>query len=275
MIRTNGRPGSAMTAALLALILTACASPRPAWHVRQFAATAQEAPPAAEQERNSTATAGPSTRPMAEATGAVRSQARAARERERQRTRLERSLEVAQLNLAKARIAVELGDLKYNDQISHAEMEFELAKRRQQLFTKFTAPARLARGELSLQQAEDAMLEAREELSQLERAHGAEPSAEQGGETAIERAKRRLQRLERDLELRRAEHATLKDVTLPLEQSELDLAAEQKKRAVLQAQRDNEGALIDREIAALEAEAEVTRLENELADLREEPGEDP
>ena len=275
MIRTIRFPGTVMAAALLALALAACGSPRPVSPARPLAAPAQPIPPAAEQEQSSTADAGPSTRPVEEATGAVRQRAREARERERKRAKLERSLEVAQLNLAKAQIAVELGDLKYNDQISHAEMEFELAKRRQQIFTKFTAPARLARGEVSLQQAEDAVLEAREELGQLERAHGAEPSAEQGGEMAIERAKRRLQRLERDLELRRAEHATLKDVTLPLEQSELDLAAEQKKRAVLQAQRDNEGALIDRRIAVLNAEAEVARLENELADLRERTGEAP
>lgn len=274
MIRTIGFYGTVMAAALLALTLTACESPRPTSPARRLAAPAQPIPPAAEQEQSSTADVGPSTRPVEEATGAVRQRAGEARERERKRAKLERSLEVAQLNLAKAQIAVELGDLKYNDQISHAEMEFELAKRRQQIFTKFTAPARLARGELSLQQAEEAVLEAREELSQLERAPSAEPSANPDKESTIERAKRRLQRLERDLELRRVEHTTLKEVTLPLEQSELDLAAEQKKRAVLQAQRDNEGALIDRRIAALEAEAEVTRLENELADLGEETGED-
>jgi hypothetical protein len=274
MIRTIGFPGTVMAAALLALTLAACGSPRPVSPARRLAATAQPIPPAAEQEQSSTADAGPSTRPVEEATGAVRQRAREARERERKRTKLERSLEVAQLNLAKAQIAVELGDLKYNDQISHAEMEFELAKRRQQIFTKFTAPARLARGELSLQQAEDAVLEAREDLGQLERAHGAAQSGEEGKESAIERTKRRLQRLEHDLELRRVEHTTLKEVTLPLEQSELDLAAEHKKRAVLQVQRDNEGALIDRRIAVLNAEAEVARLENELADLREETGED-
>jgi len=64
---------------------------------------------------------------------------------------------------------------------------------------------------------------------------------------------------------------TLQEVTLPLEQMELDLAAEQSKRAVLQAQRDDEGRRIDRQIAVETAEAELTRLEDELAELGSAP----
>jgi hypothetical protein len=192
---------------------------------------------------------------------------------ERAREELQRRLHVAQLLLAKARTEIELGDLRYRDQVRHAEMELELAKRRQQSFAKFTVPHRLARAELSLQQAEDGVLEARAELQQLQQESSAtRPAGLVRDQTAVTCAQRRLQRLERDLELRRDEFKTLKEVTLPLEQSELDLAAEVKKRAVLQAQRDNEGPLIDRQIAVLKAEAEVTRLE-ELADGREKAGE--
>jgi hypothetical protein len=174
------------------------------------------------------------------------------------RAELQRRLHVAELLLAKAQTETELGDLRYRDQIAHAEKEFELAKRRQQSFTRFIAPNRLARAELSLQEAEDGVRDARDELQQVEQAQS---------KTAVERAQRGLQRLERDLELRREELKTLKEVTLPLEQSEVDLAAEEKKRAVLQTQRDNEGPLIDRQVAVLNAEAEVARLEKELAAL--------
>jgi len=193
-----------------------------------------------------------------------------ARERQRKVAKLQRSLEVAELNLAKARIAVEIGDLKYRDALAQAEKEFELAKKRQQIFAKMTAPNRKARAELELQQAEDGLLEARQELEQLELMYRDEQFADQTKEIVIERARRRLERTQRDLELRREELRVLIEVSLPLEQEELDLAAELKKRAVLQVERDNESGIIDRKVAVLNAEAEVARLEQELSDAREE-----
>ncbi len=271
MNTTAGRIGILVAATLWSSLLSGCGSPRPI----------APAPPA-EPAKAPRAPAVGATRPAEDQVARppddknkkdvdpVRQEAKKARERERKRARLEHSLEVAQLSLAKATIAVEQGELKYNDQLAQAEMEFELAKRRQQIFTKFTAPNRLARAELGLQQAEDGSLEAREELDQLVLMYSEEQFADQTKEIVIERAKRRLARAERDLELRRDELKTLKEVSLPLEQSEVDLAAEQRKRAALQVQRDNEGALLDRRVAALNAEAEVTRLEDELADVVEE-----
>jgi hypothetical protein len=194
---------------------------------------------------------------------------------ERRRMQLERSLAVTQLKLAQAKIAIETGELKYNDQLTHAETEFELAKRRQQIFTKFTAPNRLARAELGLQQAEDGVRGAGEELGQLESATGNTPPVDPAKEAALAQAKRRLEHAQRDLQLRREEFQTLKEITLPLEQRELDLAATQKKHAALQVQRDNEGALLDRQIAVLSADAEATRLEQELADLQKGSGASP
>jgi hypothetical protein len=63
----------------------------------------------------------------------------------------------------------------------------------------------------------------------------------------------------------------LTEVLLPLEQQELEFAGEQKKRAALQVQRDDEGPGLDRKIALLSAEAEVRRLEEELKQLRGSP----
>lgn len=190
-----------------------------------------------------------------------------ARERERKLARLRRQLEIAQLGVAKARIALEHGDLKYNDALAAAETEFELAKKRLQIFQKMTVPNRLARAELELRQVEDGVTESQEELYQLELMYSAEQLADQTREIVIERAKRRLERAQRDLELRREEFRVLKEVSLPLEEQELDHAAELKKRAVLQTQRDNEPEIIDRKVAVINAELEVTRLEEEIADL--------
>jgi len=200
----------------------------------------------------------------------AKQEAKKARERERKREKLQQSLEVAQLNLAKAQISVELGELKYHDALSQAEMEFELAKKREQIFKKFTAPNRIARAELSLKQAEDGVTETQEELYQLEQMYKEEQFADQTKEIVLERARRRLERAQRDLELQREEFQTLKEISLPLEQQEVEHAAELKQRAVLQVQRDNEPGIIDRKVGVLSAEAEVTRIEQELEDVLEE-----
>jgi hypothetical protein len=179
---------------------------------------------------------------------------------------LQHRLEVAELNLAKARIAVELGELAYHDANALAEIEFELAKKRLQIFVKMTTPDRIARAELSLQQAEDAVTEAEQDVYQLELKSSDGQVADQSQEAVVERAQRRLARAQRDLELSREEFRVLQEVTLPLEQRELELASETRKFALLQVQRDNEGALIDRKIAVLSAEAELARLESQRDD---------
>jgi hypothetical protein len=196
--------------------------------------------------------------------------AKQARERERKLRRAEQGLEVAQLNLAKAKIAMDLDELRYQDALKTADREFELAKRKLQIFTKFETPNRLARAALSLQQTEDGHLESQQELAQLELLYKGEQFADDTKEIVIERARRHLERAARDLELRREEVQRLQDVTLPLEQTELEHAAEQKRLACLNVQRDHEGPLIDRKVAVLTAQAEVTKLEEEITDLHEE-----
>jgi hypothetical protein len=174
---------------------------------------------------------------------------------------LQHRLEVAELNLARARTAVEHGELYYHDATTLAEIEFELAKRRQQIFVTMTVPNRIARAELSLQQAEDGVSEAEQDLYQLELKSSDDHRADQPQAAVVERAQRRLTHAQRDLELRREEFQILKEATLPLEQRALELASEEKKRALLHVQRDNEAGLIDRRIAVVIAEAELTRLE--------------
>ena len=187
-----------------------------------------------------------------------------AAELQRRRASLQRRLEIAALELAKARIAIELGQLKARDAVALADKEFELAKKRLQVFDKMTEPARRARAELSLQMAEDGVAEAQEDLYQLELKNSADAGADGPREVQIQRAKRRLERMQRDLELSHEEFRTLTEVLLPLEREELEFAAEQSKRAALQAQRDDEGPLLDRKIALMAAEAEVQELEEEL-----------
>jgi hypothetical protein len=200
----------------------------------------------------------------------VREEAKRTRERQRKLARLERSAEVAQLNLAKAQFGMELGELRYNDVLAQAEKEHELAQRRLEIFEKFTGPNRIARSELGLKYAEDGLTDAREELRQLELMYKEDQFADQTKEIVIDRARRQLERSQRDFELRQGEHKILIELTLPLERIELEHQVRQKRQVVLQTQRDNEPAAIDRRTALLNADAEVSRLEEEIADTRDE-----
>jgi len=258
--------GVSAAAGIALLISGACAatSPRPA------AQPAMPAAPAATEPDPAHAATPPGLAPAA-TSAPVAAPPISAVDVQRQRAQLERRLEIASLALAKAQIEVELGQLKYRDTIARVDKEFELAKKRLQIFERMTAPSHRARAELDLQLAEDSLAEAQEDLYQAELQYGAQETPDRGQELAIERARRRLERTQRDVELRREEFKTLTEVLLPLEQQELELAAEVKKRAALQAQRDDEGPGLDRKMAVLSAEAEVRRLEAELIQLSRLP----
>ncbi len=259
-------PDSLRVAALLGFLavpLAGCRTAEPGACARATAAGCQAA-------ASGPATA-PSTQPTA-AGGQGRPEDRARKDRERQRKldRLIRNREVAQLNLAKAQTNLEHGELRQRDALASAEREFELSKRKLQIFQKFERPHRIARAELELRGVADSVREAEEELAQLELMYKDEQFADQTKEIVLERARRRLERSRRDLELRREEFERLKEITLPLEELELEHAAEQKKRAVLQTQRDNEAGIIDRQVALLNADAEILRIEQEIEELEEE-----
>lgn|GEM_PF-5916199 len=193
--------------------------------------------------------------------------AREQTERLRQQRRLERRIEIAQLRLAQCQIADEHEALRYRQRLARAEKEFELARRRVEIFNEMTIPNRLARAELLLQRAEDDLVEAREELERLQGACSAEESLTAQQAAGLEHARRVVERRQREAEIQREELRLLREVLLPLEAMELQLESDRRKQAVLELHWDNESAMLDRRMALLEAEEEVERLENELADL--------
>ena len=67
------------------------------------------------------------------------------------------------------------------------------------------------------------LAEAQQELEQLELMYSEEEFADQTKEIVLERGRRRLERTQRDLELRRADFATLQEQTLPVERREHEL----------------------------------------------------
>jgi len=192
------------------------------------------------------------------------------RQQERKIVKLERELEVARLNLEKAKLAAEFAELRDAAGVAKAEFELELAERRLQTFTERTAPARIAWGELNLQRAEDGATEAREELDQLELMYREEEFADKTKEIVLERGRRRLERTLRDLELQRADFATLGEQTLPVERAEHEQAVVEKREALQRARENVRTGAIEQKVGLLNAEGEIMRLEHELADAREE-----
>ncbi len=169
--------------------------------------------------------------------------------------------------LAQCQIADEHKALRYRQRLARAEKEFELARRRLEIFNEMTSPNRLTRAELSLEAAGDDLLEARAELERLRQECDASEPGDTQRAARVERAERAVERQQREFELRKQELYNLREVLLPLEAMELQLEADRRKQAVLELHWDNEAALLDRRVALLEAEELVERLENELADL--------
>jgi hypothetical protein len=185
---------------------------------------------------------------------------------------LELELEIAALRLAQAKIGEELGKLRQNDAQAEADEAFKLAKRRLEVFRKFTKPQRVARMELDVAELRDELHSAElDGESADEDGGGGESVAEsppagsqpdrRAGRSA-ELSGRAVERLRRELRLAEQELKTLREVLLPLEEMELDFVAEQLKHATLQAQRDYEIPLLEQRIAILRAEAEMKRLES-------------
>jgi hypothetical protein len=192
------------------------------------------------------------------------------RDKGRQIDKLERDLNVAHQKLEKARMSMEQTRLRNEASVAKAEAELDLAVRRLGIFNEQNVPSRIAWGELGLQNAEDRFQEAQEELDQLELMYNEDEFADQTKEIVLERGRRRLQRSQRDLELRRVDFSTLQEQTLPVERREHELGVTDKEEGLKRAHEAVATGMIDQEIGLINAEGEIIRVQNELDDAHEE-----
>lgn len=183
---------------------------------------------------------------------------------------LERRVESAELKLAQAQIEVEHGDLRHRQTIARLEKEFEFAKRRLEIFVEMTTPLRIARAELEVDWVDADCRAAEDELARVNATVASAPADDTLREAAAIRARQRLAQAQRERDLQREELRILREVLLPLEQMEHELEAERRKHVILEAHWDNERALLDRRVAVIAAEIELSRLEQELARVRAE-----
>jgi|GEM_PF-5788308 len=190
--------------------------------------------------------------------------------KERKLAKLQRSLKVAQLKLDMTRISHANANRGAVAALAKAEADHELALRRFKNFQEKNVPSRIGWSELGLQRATDRTGENQEELEQLEIMYREDEFAEQTKEIVIERARRRLVRSQRDLELRGDDFATLTEETIPLEQRDHELRIIAKENSLKQAQEKIAIGAFDQQIAIINAEGELIRLNNELDDTHEE-----
>ncbi|MBU0616414.1 MAG: hypothetical protein KKI02_01720 [Planctomycetes bacterium] len=192
------------------------------------------------------------------------------KKKDRQVPKLERDMNAARHKLEKARLSLEHTKLHNAAALAKAEAELDVTMRKLQTFNEQTAPSQTAWGELGLRGAEDRYQEAQEELEQLELMYNEDEFADQTKEIVLERGRRRLQRSQRDLELRRIDFATLQERTLPIERREHELRVVDKEEALKRAREKVETSMIDEEIGLINAEGEIIRLEHEMVDTHEE-----
>ncbi len=192
------------------------------------------------------------------------------RELELKRGKLVRDLVIAKEEAGKATAAVDLQQLSSNEAVERAQVERDLVEQKLRDLAEKLAPVRLDRSRLDLQAAKDYFKESEEELAQLEMMYKENDLADKTREIVIIRAKRRMERAKRDLTLREQELSNLEKATLPTETKDLQSQLLQKRQTSESAKRQVEADLRGKRIERMKAEAEVARMEAELAALDKE-----
>jgi hypothetical protein len=180
-----------------------------------------------------------------------------------------RKLDIARQKLAKSGLAAEYAEIENRNSVAKAEQDLAIATTKLQHHEQYTAPNRLARGQLDLRYAEDRYEESQEEMTQLELMYAEEDFADKTKEIVLQRGRRRLERSRTNLDIRSKDFLFLQNHSLPLQLKELQLKVEQASILLDKTRRDAKATELDQQIAILTAEAEVAKLEFELQELDE------
>jgi hypothetical protein len=176
--------------------------------------------------------------------------------------------------VTRARLEVEAARKSSAVALDKAKAELALAEEARKRFVEIEAPIKETRAQLELQDAQDSLADNREEMEQLEMMYKEDDLADKTKEIVLRRGKRRLERAEQRLKLQERERTSL---TGELEQQriKLDLAVTEKKAELERVQRSTESEALDKDTALLGAQAELARVEAELADLNAKTGASP
>lgn len=189
---------------------------------------------------------------------------------ERKETKLQRALDVARMKVEQSRMAMDQTLDKKRHALEKAERALDMEERKFATFQEDELKSRIAWSELRLQQGQDRLMEDREELQQLEQMYSSDDFADGTKEIVLERGRRRLERSEKDAELRLLDQQVLISKTIPIETAEFELKLDDKRRALTEAREDLQEAELDARIKMTQAEGAVREAEDDLATHREE-----
>jgi hypothetical protein len=186
------------------------------------------------------------------------------------RAKLVRELAIANEKVKRAQRAVKDQEADNAAAIEQARREQELARTKLGNFEQKHAPLRLEEARLNLRGAQDNLREAEEELQQLEMMYAEGDLADKTSEIVLNRGKRRIDRARIALTNQQTALANLENHTLTYEASELRSGLAQKSDGLTTAQRAAEAKMHDKHIDLMAAEAEVMRIQQEIADVDKE-----
>ena len=148
--------------------------------------------------------------------------------------------------------------------------EIELTQAKLAQFVALDAPNRIAGAELKFQRAKDIAEEAQEELKQLEIMYKDQDLEDMTAEFVLNRGKRNAERRKRALAIEESELKSLRDHSIPQEQTSLELELAKKEKNLKKAELDAQIKLLQKEIAIRKVEAEIADMKEEMAKLKKE-----
>lgn len=185
--------------------------------------------------------------------------------------KLQRGVELSRLKLDQSKTEVHISTMKKKNALERAQRAYDVQLENFKKFREFEVPSRISWAELRLQRSVDGVAESREELEQLEQMYAGDDFADGTKEIVLERGRRRLERSERDLELRRKDHEVLVGQTIPLETREHEIKLEEKQNSLEIARLEYQQAKgMDERIKELQAIGAVKDAEDGLMAHREE-----
>lgn len=181
---------------------------------------------------------------------------------------LERKLQLAESRLENANLELQAQETSAKNSTENLTKELKIAEVKFTQFMDLDAPNRIAQAELNLQRTRDYAEEAEEELKQIEIMYKDQDLEDMTAEFVIKRGKRNAERRKQAIAIEERKLQSLREHEIPREWNSLELDVEKKKKALKQAELDNQIKRQQKEIAIRKIEAEIADLKDEMANLK-------
>lgn len=181
----------------------------------------------------------------------------------------QREAEYARLQLEIARMEAKNGERELQDQLAAAERELAAASGELDNFSRVAREIETAERGLSLDRSKQNMLEAAQELSELEAMYAQEDFATMTEELVINRGRTRQAMAKRDFELAQRRAEQLRGFEHPKREREMTERVAKAEQALLEAKAKAEKSRVESKLALLKAEHSLDEAEREVVKAAE------